>query len=85
MCNPHKQSNNWWTDELTDCYESNFSRDEETIYVQEGRTNQYEGIRDVDLAMKLGEFLGVDVAELQQVALSRRDLVSRIREAFEEG
>ena len=39
---------------------------------------------DVDLAAKLGEFLGVDVAALSDLTLSRGHLVRSIREAVDE-
>ncbi|RMF44096.1 MAG: hypothetical protein D6753_03455 [Planctomycetota bacterium] len=74
-----------WIDELADCYESSFFRDTETIYVEDGPTNQYQGVRDVDLAIRLGQFLGIDTASLQTLALTRGGLVRAIREAVEEG
>lgn len=74
-----------WLQELEDCFESGFDRDDHTIYVENSVVNQYQGIRDVDLAMKLGEYLGVDVQSLQAISLTRRDLVRLIREHVEEG
>lgn len=74
-----------WMDELSDCFESSFERDSETIYVGEQVTNQYQGIRDVDLAIRLGEFLGVDVNCLQANSATRAELVRNIRHAVEEG
>ena len=78
-----------WIEELADCFESDFSIDSQTIYEQTGnrvgRTNQYEGVRDVDLAMKLGSYLDLDVTSLQASSLSRADLVRRIQEEIEEG
>jgi hypothetical protein len=73
-----------WIEELTDCFESGFDADRHTIYVAESPVNQYHGLRDVDLAIKLGEFLGVDVAALVPAAFSRRQLVRSICEAIEE-
>jgi hypothetical protein len=73
-----------WIEELTDCYESGFRIDSQTIYLGRRAINQYYGIRDVDLAVKLGEYLGVDIAALQAVCASRARLVSAIREAVEE-
>ncbi len=46
--------------------------------------NQYHGIRDVDLAIKLGEYLGVAVAELIAISPTRSRLVVAIRQAIEE-
>jgi hypothetical protein len=74
-----------WIDELLDGFESNFAVDSRTIYVDDQRVNQYEGIRDVDLACKLGEFLGVDTANLLARHFSRKQFVEAIREAIEEG
>lgn len=70
-----------WIEELADCFESGFRSDSQTIYVERRVVNQYQGIRDVDLAMKLGEYLGVPVAELEAVSANRARLVSAIREA----
>ncbi len=73
-----------WIEELRDSYESGFERDSETIYLEDRVTNQYHGLRDVDLAIKLGEYLGIDVQTLISNAASRRHLVRLIREAIEE-
>jgi hypothetical protein len=73
-----------WMQELGDCYESGFDHDDQTIYIGDQVVNQYQGIRDVDLAIKLGEYLGINVQELQAHSLSRRDLVRSIREQAEE-
>ncbi len=53
-----------WIDELSDCFESGFEHDLQTIYVGERVTNQYRGIRDVDLAQKLGRQLGLPVDQM---------------------
>ncbi len=74
-----------WIEELADCYESGFENDHQTIYVGETAVNQYHGIRDVDLAIKLGEFLNVDVETLRGTTASRSRLVLAIRQAIEEG
>lgn len=73
-----------WIEELKDSYESGFHRDAETIYLDDRVTNQYHGLRDVDLAIKLGEYLGIDVQTLISRAASRRHLVRLIHEAIEE-
>ena len=73
-----------WIDELADCFESGFQHDLQTIYVDDRLTNQYQGIRDVDLARKLGQLLGVPVDRLAETIASRRGLVSAIQEAVEE-
>ncbi len=73
-----------WIEELADCYESGYARDSQTIYYQDRMINQYHGIRDVDLAIKLGEYLGVAVAELIAISPTRSRLVVAIRQAIEE-
>ncbi|MEM7559582.1 MAG: hypothetical protein AAF394_10690 [Planctomycetota bacterium] len=74
-----------WLEELQDCFESNFQNDSQTIYVEEHATNQYEGIRDVDLAIKLGAFLDVDIDSLKSQSWTRADLVRHIQETVDEG
>lgn len=74
-----------WIEELLDGFESNFTLESRTIYVENQRVNQYEGIRDVDLACKLGEFLGVDTARILERTSHRQRVVQEIREAMEEG
>ena len=73
-----------WIEELTDNFESGFQQDAQTIYVDDHVINQYRGVRDVDLAIKLGEFLGVETQTLVAQAASRRHLVRLIHEAIEE-
>lgn len=70
-----------WIDQLSDAYESGFNSDSQTIYHQQHVTNQYHGIRDVDLAVKLGEALGVDVPRATDTALGRAAIVRAIKEA----
>lgn len=73
-----------WIEELSDCYESGFESDSQTIYVQDQVTNQYHGIRDVDLAQKLGRCLGLPVEQLRSSASTRRGLVRSLQDAAEE-
>lgn len=74
-----------WIAELSDAFESNPAIDRDTIYLNDSPVNQFHGIRDVDLAIKLGQKLNIDVEALRAVSLSREDLVRRIKEAVEEG
>ena len=74
-----------WIDELTDAYESGFNSDRETIYYGERIVNQFEGVRDVDLAIRLAAFLGVNVESVIATAFSRTAVVARLKEAVEEG
>ncbi len=73
-----------WLDELCDNYESNPQRDSHTIYLGDQATNQYRGVRDVDLACKLAEYLGVDTSNVVARSASRRHLVRLLVEAVEE-
>ena len=73
-----------WIDALEDCYESGFERSSQTIFVRDMVVNQYHGLRDIDLAIKLGEFLGVDVDALNATTATRARLVIAIRQAIEE-
>ena len=74
-----------WIDSLQDCYESGFESDAQTIYVDNVPTNQYEGVRDVDIALRVAEYLGIDTSDMIPLALSRTHLVTLIRERIEEG
>lgn len=74
-----------WIEELADALESNFHTDRDTIYVASGPTNQFHGVRDVDLAIKLGKELGIDVHRATSLAISRQGIVQAIKEAVEEG
>ncbi len=74
-----------WIHELSDAFESGFLSDRQTIYVGNDRTNQYHGVRDVDLATKLAESLGLDAARFRASAMSSRDIVVAIKNAIMEG
>ncbi len=74
-----------WIEELLDGFESGCRSDSQTIYLGQQRVNQFEGIRDVDLACKLGEYLGVNVSLVLESNVSRSAVVRTIREEFEEG
>lgn len=73
-----------WIAELSDCYESGFHANTQTIYVENRVVNQYHGIRDVDLAIRLGEQLGVPVQALMETSATRARLVAAIRDAIME-
>ena len=74
-----------WVDELRDAYESGFESDCQTIYYRHEAVNQFEGIRDVDLACKIGQFLKLNVARIVERHISRAAIVREIREAIEDG
>ena len=74
-----------WIEELADTFESGFRSDRETIYVGDLATNQYRGIRDVDLARKAAESLGLSVERATEFASSRRAIVLALKTALMEG
>lgn len=73
-----------WIEELGDTFESGFKTDRETIYTDDGLTNQYHGVRDLHLAYKLAEFLGVDSVRVTELALGREAEVRALQEAVDE-
>ncbi len=74
-----------WISELQDAYESGFGSIDQTIYYRNEVVNQFEGIRDVDLACKIGHLLKVNVSRIIQQQITRVGVVREIREAIEEG
>ena len=73
-----------WIEELTDCFESGFRFDRDTIYENNQVVNQYEGIHDLRLAYKLAEYIGVNIARATASALGRRAEVQALKEAVDE-
>lgn len=73
-----------WIEELADTFESGFRSDRETIYEAGQVTNQYHGVRDLHLAHKLAEFLGVNSQRVTEFALGREAEVRALQEAVEE-
>lgn len=74
-----------WIEELNDCFESGFLQDSQTIYVGVQVRNQFEGCRDLDLAWKLAEYLGIETSDLRTAPKSPRQLVRELQERWEEG
>jgi len=70
---------------MSDAIESGYRTDTETIYVDNKATNQYHGVRDLDLAIRLGKVLGVDIERATQSAISRRAIVQAIKNAVFDG
>lgn len=68
-----------------DAYESGFDHSSNTIYYRERVVNQFEGVRDVDIACLIAQSLGVPIKRLIESSYSRADLVRKIRETIEEG
>jgi hypothetical protein len=73
-----------WIAECADAYESGFDKDSNTIYYRDRIVNQFEGVRDVDIACMIGRQLGINIKALIESSFSRTDLVRKIREAIEE-
>ena len=73
-----------WIEELSDCFESGFRSDHQTIYEENQVVNQYHGVSDLDLAYKIGEFFGINVQQVTATAFGRRAQLIAIREAIEE-
>jgi hypothetical protein len=74
-----------WIEKLADVYESGFRTDSQTIYVADQPTNQYHGVRDVDLAVQLAQSMGLDVDRITATVLGRRRIVRAIKEAVMDG
>ena len=74
-----------WIEELTDVFESGFQTDSQTIYVGNNVTNQYHGVRDLDLAIQIARTLGLDVDRLKATALGRPAVVQAIKDAVMDG
>jgi len=73
-----------WIEELADAFESGFRSDRETIYENEQVKNQFHGVRDLHLAHKLAEFLGVDSKKVTEFTLGREAEVRALQEAVDE-
>lgn len=69
-----------WVTELADAFESGVDGSQ-TLYTDAGRTNQYHGVRDVDLAIHLAKHLGIDVDRLLVGYRNRVAIVRAIKEA----
>jgi hypothetical protein len=74
-----------WIAQLADAFESGYQSNRQTIYVGEVQTNQFHGIRDLDLAIRLGGLLGVDVRRATEFALNDLSAVDAIKAAVMDG
>lgn len=54
------------------------------IYFAEKLINQFEGVRDVDLACRIAAALGLNVAKIVSASANRADCVIKIKELLEE-
>ncbi len=73
-----------WIELMVDRFESGFDRDTNKIYQAGTLVNQYEGIRDLDLAYQIGEHLGYDCSTIRMTVLDRRRQVHSIKQMIEE-
>jgi hypothetical protein len=73
-----------WIDELRDAYETGFDSPTNMIFFRGEIVNQFEGIRDVDIASKIAANWPLPIGKLAETAWSRADLVNKIKEAIEE-
>lgn len=73
-----------WINELADAFESSYFSDRDTIYYKDQPVNQFHGVLDFDLAIRLGMALGIDVERVTATAFTRPATVRAIKEAVEE-
>ncbi len=73
-----------WFEELVDNYESGFDNDRNTIYVNEQVVNQYRGVSDLHIALRLAEFLGIDWKRATGSVIGRRAQVSALKAELDE-
>ena len=74
-----------WFEELSDVFESGFQADSQTIYIGNDVTNQYHGVRDLDLAIQIARSMGLDVDRVTATALGRLAVVQAIKDAVMDG
>ncbi|MEL7496296.1 MAG: hypothetical protein AAFN77_01710 [Planctomycetota bacterium] len=73
-----------WVAELIDRHESGFDSDQNTIYVDESMVNQYEGVHDLKLALKVAEYLGIDWQKITSYTVGRRAVVAALKAELDE-
>lgn len=74
-----------WIAELADAFESGYHADQDTIYVGAAATNQYHGVRDLDLAVRVAESIGLRPDRITANVLGRRAMVQAIKQALFDG
>jgi hypothetical protein len=62
-----------WISELSDCYESGFDSNQNTLYTDSGLVNQYHGIADLNVAYRAAEYLGINTEHSRRGSSSRLD------------
>jgi hypothetical protein len=73
-----------WIEELRDGFESGFSSGRETLYVGSRVVNQFGGCRDVDLALKLAQYLGIDTSRFDVSINVPEWIVAQLRAELDE-
>ena len=68
-------------EKLSDAFESGYRSDTQTIYENGEITNQYHGVRDLDLAVELAKSLGIDTGSLGLEFKGKCSAVQAIKEA----
>jgi hypothetical protein len=74
-----------WIRKLQDAYESGFNCLDSQIFFKGQVVNQFEGVRDVDLACLIAQRLNLNVQRIVQRHSTRAGIVRAIREELEEG
>jgi hypothetical protein len=73
-----------WISKLRDVFESDFSDPGSTIYEDGKRLTQYEGVRTVDIAVRVAECLGIRIDPWVLSNNHRAMIVAWIKERAEE-
>ncbi len=73
-----------WMEELQDCFESGFDYDQNTLYTENGRVNQYHGVCDLEIAYRAAEYLGIATHQIRQQPLTRRGQVAALQAEADE-
>lgn len=73
-----------WIIQLKDRHESGFDSRMSQIFVDNQLVNQYEGVHDLKLALKLADYLGIDWERIVATKLGRRAIVTALKEELDE-
>ena len=74
-----------WIEQMSDAFESGFNSDSQTIYTDAGVANQYHGIHDLDLAIRIANEMGIRVDRASLARFGRSRLVQAIKDAVMAG
>jgi hypothetical protein len=73
-----------WVLEMSDVFESGFDSERSKIYETGELRNHYEGVRDLELAYQIANFLKYDTSEIRLTVLDRRRQVAAIKQLIHE-